>query len=175
MEIENQYPIGQVQLKAFSIVEKERALGDIRFLPNALEAAIINLDEAQLHTPYREGGWTVHQLVHHVADSHMNAYIRFKLALTENTPVIKPYNEALWAELDDVKCLPINISITLLYALHSRWYEAVKNLKNEQWERSVYHPAFQQEQTLWYLLQSYAWHGRHHVAQINGLREKMKW
>ncbi|GAB3416956.1 YfiT family bacillithiol transferase [Niabella aquatica] len=175
MEIENQYPIGRLEWKAFSTAEKESALAALRFLPNALEAAVTNLDEACLHTPYREGGWTVHQLVHHVADSHINAYIRFKLCLTEDVPTIKPYNENLWALLDDVKSLPVNISITLLYALHIRWYEAIKKLSDEDWERSAYHPGMQKELSLWYFLQLYAWHGRHHVAQINGLREKMKW
>ena len=175
MEIDNQYPIGRLQVEDFSQPAKESALADIRFLPDALEAAITNLDEQQLHTPYREGGWTVHELVHHVADSHINAYIRFKLCLTENTPVIKPYEEKLWAELEDVKALPMNISVTLLHALHKRWYKAIRNLEEKDWNRSVFHPERQQELSLWYLLQLYSWHGRHHVAQINGLRTKMGW
>lgn len=175
IEVENQYPIGKLRLNDFSFGYKQSALADIEFFPNALEAAIVNLDEAQLQTPYRDGGWTVHQLVHHVADSHMNAYMRFKLGLTEDNPTIKPYLEALWAELDDVKILPVNISITLLYALHTRWYAAIKNLTDEQWERTVYHPESQKELSLWHLLQLYAWHGRHHVAQINYLRDKRKW
>ncbi len=162
-------------LRNFRRQQKERALGDIQFLPNALEAAILNLDEEQLQTPYRAGGWTVNQLVHHVADSHMNAYIRFKLALTEQTPTIKPYEEKLWAELNDVAVIPINVSITLLFALHQRWYSAIKDLDDKAWERTVFHPESQKELSLWYLLQSYAWHGRHHVAQVNGLREKMGW
>ena len=175
MEIENQYPIGTLQVQEFSTAAKERALGDLQFLPNALEAAILNLDEAQLQTPYRDGGWTVHQLVHHVADSHINAYIRFKLCLTEEKPVVKPYDENLWSQLDDVKTLPINISITLLFALHHRWVAAIKDLKDSDWQRTVFHSEMQKELSLWYLLQLYAWHGRHHVAQINGLREKMRW
>ncbi len=175
MEIENQYPIGPASFVEFSTAAKESALGDIQFLPNALEAAILNLDEAQLQTPYREGGWTVNQLVHHVADSHMNAYIRFKLGLTEATPTIKPYEEQLWAELNDVASIPINVSITLLFALHQRWYAALKDLDDTAWEQTVFHPASQKELSLWYLLQMYAWHGRHHVAQINGLRDKMRW
>ncbi|MFT4093660.1 MAG: putative metal-dependent hydrolase [Niabella sp.] len=175
MEIENQYPIGTLQVQEFSVAAKESALADIHFLPNALEAAITNLDEAQLHTPYRKDGWTVHQLVHHVADSHINAYMRFKLCLTENIPTIKPYDENLWTQLDDVKSLPVNVSITLLFALHRRWYAAIKDLSDEQWERSVYHPGSQQELSLWHLLQMYSWHGRHHVAQIQGLRRKMNW
>src|SRR5690606_31724085 len=148
MEVESQYPIGQAFYTAFSEAAKERALGDLLFLPNALEAAILNLDEAQLQTPYRSGGWTVNQLVHHVADSHMNAYIRFKLCLTEHTPVIKPYEEKLWAELNDIQNVPVNISITLLYALHRRWYEAIKDLEDSAWERAVFHPETQQELSL---------------------------
>ena len=175
MEIDNQYPIGKLYLQEFSLSEKQSALADIQFLPNALEAAVTNLDQAQLLTPYRAGGWTVHQLVHHVADSHINAYVRFKLGLTEPTPTIKPYNENLWANTDDVNTLPINISVTLLYALHARWFAAVKNLSDKDWQRSVYHPEEEKELSLWHLLQLYAWHGRHHVAQINGLRDKMKW
>ncbi len=175
METDNQYPIGKLHLQEFSLSEKQSALADIQFLPNALEAAVTNLDQAQLLTPYRAGGWTVHQLVHHVADSHINAYVRFKLGLTEPTPTIKPYNENLWANTDDVNTLPINISVTLLYTLHARWFAAVKNLSDKDWQRSVYHPEEEKELSLWHLLQLYAWHGRHHVAQINGLRDKMKW
>lgn len=176
MEIENQYPIGKFHLEPFSISARDRALADISFLPEALEAAISNLDEAQLHTPYREGGWTVHELVHHLADSHINAYIRFKLILTEQEATLIPYNENLWTELNDVKTLPINISITLLFALHKRWFEALKNLDDSIWEsRSGFHKGMEKILSLWYLLQMYAWHGRHHVAQINGLRSKMNW
>lgn len=175
MQIENQYPIGKMEKVEFSTVAKDQFLNDIQFLPNAIEAAISNLDEAQLHTPYREGGWTVHQLVHHVADSHMNAYTRFKLGYTENVPTIKPYDEAAWAELADVKELPVNISITLLYALHRRWHSFLQSFKDDDWQRTVFHPEYKKEHTLWHYLQLYAWHGRHHVAQINFLRDKMQW
>ncbi|MFT3904032.1 MAG: putative metal-dependent hydrolase [Niabella sp.] len=175
MEIENQYPIGKASFEVFSETVKEKLLNDIKFLPNLLESALYNLDEAQLQTPYREGGWTVHQLVHHIADSHLNAYVRFKLILTENVPTVKPYDENAWAMLNDVKELPVNISVTLLHTLHRRWYTAIKDLSPADWERSAYHAERQQELSLWYFLQLYAWHGRHHVAQINYLREKMKW
>ena len=175
MEIENQYPIGKFEPKEFSTKAKEAALADLQFLPNALEAAISNLDEAQLHTPYREGGWTVHQLVHHVADSHMNAYLRFKLTLTENNPTLVVYDENIWAVLHDVKTTPVNVSITLLHALHIRWYEAFKDLQDADWNKTAYHPARKKDLSLWFLLQLYAWHSRHHVAQINYLRDKMKW
>jgi len=172
MEIENQYPIGKFQVSEFTEALKESALADIQFLPNALEAAITNLDEVQLHTPYRDGGWTLHQLVHHIADSHINAYIRFKLLITEENPTFVPYDENLWIQLEDVKCLPINISVTLLFALHKRWFEALKNLKEEDWTKTGYHTGMKKQISLWFLLQMYAWHGRHHVAQINGLRAK---
>ena len=170
------YPIGEYEPKPFSILQKVEWLADIKFLPLQLENAILNLDEKQLHTPYREGGWTVNQVVHHVADSHMNAYIRFKLALTEDNPAIKPYEEKKWAELNDVRKLPINISLTLLHALHLRWYEALKYVADDEWNnRTVFHPELKKTLRLWYLLGMYAWHGRHHVAHITSLRQRMKW
>lgn len=158
------YPIGKYEPQPYSDQQLQRWLNDIKFLPTSLENAIINMDEAMINTPYREGGWTIKQLIHHVADSHMNAYIRFKLALTEDTPVIKPYKEKLWAELQDTQNLPVNISLTLLHALHARWYEVLRHLTREQWERTVMHPEHNKEMSLWYLLGMYSWHGRHHVA-----------
>lgn len=169
------YPIGKYEPQEYSEELKEQRLADIKFLPNALENAIANLDEQQLQTPYREGGWTVHQLVHHVADSHMNAYIRFKLGKSEDNPTIKPYDEKIWAEFSDVKNLPVNISITLLHALHHRWHEFLKNFSEQDWQRTLYHPEYQKQFTLWHFLGLYSWHGRHHVAHINALRERMKW
>jgi uncharacterized damage-inducible protein DinB len=169
------YPIGPYEATPFSTQQKEEWLNDIKFLPQLLENAVINLDEAQLQTPYREGGWTVQQLVHHVADSHMNAYCRFKLGLTEDNPAIRPYDQAAWANLNDTAKIPINISLTLLYALHTRWYSLISDLELKDWERTVFHPEYQKEMTLWYLLGMYAWHGKHHVAHITGLRERNKW
>lgn len=169
------YPIGKFEPQPFSEKQKETWLNDIKFLPQLLENAILNLDEAQLLTPYREGGWTVHQLVHHVADSHINAYCRFKLGLTEDHPTIRTYEEKLWAELNDVKSIPVNISITLLYALHTRWYTALSDLVIRDWERTVFHPGSQKDVTLWHLLGTYAWHGKHHVAHITSLRERNDW
>lgn len=169
------YPIGHYEPQPYSEELKNKWLPDIELLPQRLEYAVLNLDEAQLQTPYRNGGWTVHQLVHHVADSHINAYVRFKLALTEDNPVIKPYEEKLWAELNDVKTLPINISLTLLHALHRRWVAALQNLQENDWSRSMYHPGMEKEVTLWFMLGNYAWHGLHHTAHINALREKMNW
>lgn len=169
------YPIGKYEPQPFSASQKEKWLNDIKFLPQLVENAILNLDAHQLNAPYREGGWTVQQLVHHIADSHINAYCRFKLALTENNPTIRPYEEKLWAELNDVKNVPVNISITLLYALHTRWYETIRNLPDESWDRTMIHPAHNREITIWYQLGNYAWHGRHHVAHITNLRERNKW
>ena len=169
------YPIGHYQPLPFSGKQKDEWLNDIKFLPQLLENAVINLDEPQLLTPYREDGWTIQQLVHHVADSHMNAYIRFKLGLTEDNPTIRPYDQAAWALLSDTEKLPINISLTLLYALHTRWYSVISDLRIEDWERTVFHPEHKKEMTLWYLLGMYAWHGRHHVAHITSLRERNKW
>jgi hypothetical protein len=175
MQIDPRYPVGEYKPKPFSIDQKEEWLSDIRFLPQALENAISNLDEVQLHTPYRDGGWTVHQLVHHVADSHMNAYMRFKLGYTEENATIRPYEEKLWATTTDVQHLPINISLTLLFALHQRWYEFLKHFTNEDWQRTVYHPEHKKTFTLWHLLGMYAWHSRHHTAHITNLREQRGW
>src|SRR3984957_19050983 len=132
------YPIGQYEPKLYSEKQKQDWINDIKFLPLSLENALLNLDEAQQNTPYREGGWTVKQLVHHVADSHINAYCRFKLGLTEEKPAIRPYDEKSWALLNDVQNVPINISITLLYALHTRWYSLISDLTLSDWERIVY-------------------------------------
>jgi hypothetical protein len=114
--------------------------------------------------------------VHHIADSHINAYCRFKLALTEDNPTIKTYEEGLWAQLHDVEKLPINISLTLLHALHARWFEALKYVTDDEWNnRTVFHPEHKKTLRLWFLLGMYAWHGKHHVAHITGLRERMGW
>lgn len=172
---DHRFPIGKYEAQPFSKEQKEIWLTDIEHMPELLEHSILNLDAAQLDIPYREGGWTVKQLVHHVADSHMNAYIRFKLGITEDNPTIKTYDEKLWAELDDVKKLPINISLTLLHALHARWYEAIKNLPDESWQRTFYHPEHKKTFTLWHFLGLYAWHGKHHVAHITSMRERQGW
>jgi uncharacterized damage-inducible protein DinB len=165
------YPIGRYEQKPFSEEQKKEWLNNISQLPTELEYAIQNLDAAQLQSPYREGGWTIHQLVHHVADSHMNAYIRFKLALTEDDVTVKSYEEQLWAELDDVKALPVNISITLLYALHARLYAAIKDLREDQWNRTLNYPGKPAPVTIWFLLGMYSWHGKHHTAHILSYRK----
>lgn len=176
MQHDPRYPIGLFEPKEFSTAQKEEWLADIRFLPQTLELAINSLDEHQLKTPYREGGWTLNQVVHHVADSHMNAYCRFKLGYTEENPTIRPYDEKQWAETTDVQHLPVNISITLLYALHQRLYEFLLSLTDADWqEKTVIHPEHGKQFTLWHLLGMYSWHGRHHTAHITTLREKMSW
>jgi uncharacterized damage-inducible protein DinB len=176
MVVDPRYPIGQYEARPFSIETKVEWLADIKFLPVMLENAVANLEEAQLHTPYREGGWTVHQLVHHIADSHINAFCRFRLGLTEENPVIKPYDENAWVHLYDVEKLPINISITLLYALHARMYEMLKYVTDDEWNnRTLFHPEHKRTMRLWYVLGMYAWHGKHHVAHITTLREQKGW
>src|SRR5437763_12137796 len=137
--IDPHYPIGKYEPQEYSEKQKQQWLSDIKFLPDSIEQAIINLDEEQLHTPYREGGWTVHQLVHHVADSHMNAYIRFKLGYTEENPSIKPYDQEAWATAADVRHLPVNVSITLIHSLHRRWYEFLTSFSEQDWQRTVFH------------------------------------
>lgn len=174
MTMDPRYPIGKYEPQPFSEAQKEKWLLDIKFLPGELERSLLNLDAAQLETPYRDGGWTVQRLVHHVADSHMNAYIRFKLGVTEENPTIKPYEEKLWAEQPDNQ-LPVNISITLLHALHQRWYTAIKDLKEADWNRTVVHPEHGRQMSLWFLLGLYAWHGKHHTAHITSLRERNNW
>jgi hypothetical protein len=175
MEKDLKFPIGEYKPEKFSQELKDQWLNDIKFLPRALEVAILNLDEYQLQTPYREGGWSVNQLVHHIADSHINAYCRFKLGYTEDVPAIRPYDEKLWANTADVQNLPINISVTLLFALHQRWYEFLKNFSDKDWDRTVYHPEHKKQFSLWHLLGMYAWHSRHHVAHITTLRKRMGW
>ena len=175
MEKDPRYPIGKYEAQPFSESQKKKWIVDIQFLPNELEQAIENLDEAQLHTPYRDGGWTVHQLVHHIADSHMNSFIRFKLALTEDNPTIKPYDENAWSEMADVQKEPINVSITLIYALHKRWLTLLQNMSDTDFEKTLFNPQRRGQLTLWEMLGIYAWHGKHHVAHIKTLKENKGW
>jgi uncharacterized damage-inducible protein DinB len=169
------YPIGPFRRKD-SISEEERAvlIRQIEEAPSTLRAAVHGLKHEQLDTPYREGGWTVRQVVHHLSDSHMNAYIRFKLALTEDQPTIKPYRQQAWAELDDAKNAPVELSLSLLESLHQRWVLLLRSMKPTDFARTLNHPE-SGLQNLDALLQLYAWHGRHHVAHITSLRERMVW
>ena len=172
---ENQYPIGKYEPQSYSADQLKKWLIDIETLPQKMEYALQNLDAAQIQTPYREGGWTLNQLVHHIADSHMNAYIRFKLGLTEINPTIKSYEEQLWATMADTAEQPINISLTIIHALHKRWASVLKNITQQEWDRTIVHSATQQQMTLWYLLGLYAWHSRHHLAHITTLKENKGW
>jgi hypothetical protein len=173
--IDPKYPIGKFEPKPYSEKQRDEWLTDILFHPRQLEYSVLNLDESHLDTPYRDGGWTVRQLVHHMADSHMNAYFRCKLTYTEDNPTIKPYDQDAWVKLHDVASVPINISMTLLHALHTRWYDFLKNVPEDAWQRTAFHPETGRQYTLWQFLGIYAWHGRHHVAHINALRERMGW
>ena len=167
------YPIGKFD-GVCSEERKPQYLADIEQAPALLHAAVKGLTPAQLDTPYRPGGWTVRQVVHHLPDSHMNCYVRFKLALTEDEPTIKPYAEDRWAELADSKATPIEVSLTLLDSMHTRWVALLRSLTPEQWKRRFRHPergVVSLEQTI----AMYAWHGRHHVAHITSLRERNGW
>ena len=166
------YPIGRFQPTA-SAAERPAHVDAIAGMPAAMRAAVDGLSPAQLDTPYREGGWTVRQLVHHVADSHMNAYIRFKLALTENAPTIKPYDEAEWAKLPDAR-EEIDASLTLLDALHVRWVSTLRGMSPRDFERTYMHPE-NGETPLHRALGLYAWHSRHHVAHVTALRGRQGW
>lgn len=168
------YPVGIFQYEAGKDQQRSQRIDEISRAPQLLRSAIAGLSEAQLETPYRPGGWTVRQVVHHVPESHMNAYIRFKLALTEDEPTIKPYQEALWAEREDTRAAPLAVSLALLDALHQRWTILLKTIKPEEWTRCFKHP----EMGLVSLDKSlalYAWHGRHHAGHITALRDRMGW
>jgi uncharacterized damage-inducible protein DinB len=140
-----------------------------------LRNAVAGLSDPQLDTPYREGGWTVRQVVHHVPDSHLNAYTRFRLTLTEPTPTIKPYIEHLWAELPDARSAPVEISLALLEALHRRWVSLLRSLGPADWELRFLHPEHGREWSLDEALAMYAWHGEHHTAHVTRLRDRMGW
>jgi hypothetical protein len=170
------YPIGRFEAPAEISPSALRGyINDIRYLPALLEIVVQTLDAAQLATPYRPDGWTVVQVVHHLADSHMNALIRFKLALTENNPTIKPYDEAAWAKLPDVEKTPINMSLTLLHALHTRWVNLLESLTEEQWQRTFVHPESGKTFALKTVAANYSWHGKHHLAQIEKLKQRNNW
>ena len=148
---------------------------DIEQLPIRIRDSIAGLSEAQLSTPYRDGGWTPHQVVHHVADSHLNAFLRFKLALTQDTPTIVPYDQAKWAELPDTREVPVQLSLTLLDALHARWMKLLQRMSDADFAREYMHPEQKRTFRLDAALAMYSWHSRHHVAQITGLRERLGW
>lgn len=168
------YPIGRPEVKELTGAERAAAIETIAETPARLRAALAGLTPEQLDTPYRPEGWTVRQLAHHVPDSHLNAYVRFKLALTEDEPAIKSYEEALWAELPDTRNTPVEVSLTLLDAVHQRWVNLLRALGPDDFRRTMSYPG-RGRITLDHLLCIYAWHGPHHVAHVTGLRERMGW
>jgi uncharacterized damage-inducible protein DinB len=168
------YPVGKFEMPtSFGESDRKSRLTDIEALPRKMREAVKDLSQQQLDTPYREGGWTVRQVVHHVPDSHMNAYIRFKLALTEDVPTIKPYKEDEWAKLADAK-MNIDVSLTLLEAVHARWVAVLKAMTPEQYGRKFKHPDMG-EHTLDSYLALYSWHSRHHLAHITELKKRKGW
>ena len=170
------YPIGKFAVEGEITAERRAGwIAEIAEVPAQLRAAVKDLTEAQLDTPYRPGGWTVRQVAHHLPDSHLNAYIRFKLALTEDGPTIKPYAEARWAELPDTVGTQVGVSLMLLEALHRRWVVLLKAMDESQWARAFFHPEQKKLLRLDGILAMYAWHGRHHLAHITTLREREGW
>lgn len=173
---DERYPLGRfVPPDEVSFARCQELIAELEALPGALAAAVADLDDAQLDTPYRDGGWTVRQVVHHLADSHLNAYTRHKLAMTEHEPTIRPYAEAAWAELGDGKSGEIGVSRRILEALHERWVRFLRTLGAEDFERRFFHPASQRWFTLGQSLALYVWHGRHHVAHVTSLRAARGW
>ncbi|HTE44415.1 MAG TPA: putative metal-dependent hydrolase [Gemmatimonadaceae bacterium] len=169
------YPIGRSHRpESLTVAQRRSAIDAIADAPTQLRAAIRGLDDTQLDTPYRPGGWTVRQVVHHVPDSHMNAFVRFKLALTEDTPTIKPYDEAAWATLEDARTTPIETSLTLLDTLHDRWIRILNAMSPADFERKLNHPE-NGTMSLDQMLALYEWHGKHHVAHITSLRARNGW
>jgi DinB superfamily len=170
-----QYPIGKFQYQGPpDETQKQKFLDEVSHAPANLRAAVTGLSERQLDTPYRPAGWTIRQVAHHLPDSHMNAFIRFKLALTEDQPTIKPYMEDRWAILGDVPATPIEVSLMLLESLHIRWMKLMGSLSAADWKRTFLHPELG-PMTLEKTLALYAWHGKHHVAHVTSLRERNGW
>jgi hypothetical protein len=170
------YPVGRfTRPKSLTSAERAEAIAAIAGAPAALRTAVKGLSDAQLDTPYRPGGWTVRQVVHHVPDSHMNAYCRFKLGLTEDVPTIKPYDEALWAELPDGKSPLVEESLILLQTLHARWLVMLRAMKPADFARTISHPEWDAPMSLETVLALYAWHGRHHTAHVTELRKRSGW
>jgi hypothetical protein len=170
------YPIGEFTPKSeFTVEDISGYIRIIESFPEEIRNAVKGLNDSQLDTPYRPDGWTIRQVVHHTADSHINGYIRFKLALTEDTPAIKTYFEERWAELTEAKTGPAEISLSLLDALHNRWITMLRALDHEQLKRRIFHPETKKEHNVEWLLNLYAWHSKHHLAHITGLKKRMNW
>jgi uncharacterized damage-inducible protein DinB len=173
--IDPRYPIGRFEPPAaVDAATRTGFIEAIEALPGRMRAAVAGLDDARLDTAYRDGGWSVRQVVHHVADSHLNAYVRLKLALTEDQPLVKEYDETRWAELPEARSGPVDLSLNLIDALHRRWAACLRALPADAFDRTFRHPSMGVV-PLNALLALYAWHGRHHVAQISALRERLGW
>jgi hypothetical protein len=173
--MDNRYPIGKFTWSAGNTPsQRGAAIDDIAAAPQNLRSAVAGLNDGHLDTPYRDGGWTLRQVVHHVADSHMNSYIRFRFALTEHEPTIKPYDEAVWANLIDAKTAPIGPSLSLLEGLHHRWTLLLRSLSEVDVQRKFLHPELG-TLTVDQYISLYAWHGKHHAAHITSLRESKGW
>jgi hypothetical protein len=170
------YPIGDFSWKGRSTpADRRRYIAKIARTPAQMRKAVNMLSSKQLDTPYRPGGWTVRQVLHHVPDSHLNAYTRFKLALTEDAPTIKPYHEERWAELPDTRKTPVETSLALLENLHARWVTLLRSMKPADFSRTFFHPQHDKLLTLDWALAMYSWHGSHHIAHITSLRKRMAW
>ncbi len=170
-----QYPVGRFEHEGPVSDEQLRAwIGEISALPAQMRAAARGLSAEQLDTPYRPGGWTLRQVIHHVPDSHMNAFVRFKWALTEDTPTIKAYDETAWAELGDTRVAPVETSLDLLSALHARWVALMGTMAPEAWDRTLLHPASGPMVLRW-MAGLYAWHGRHHLAHLTTTIARHSW
>ncbi len=175
IQTDRAYPIGRFQApSAIDASVREAYVAQIELAPTALRNAVEGLDDRQLDTPYRPGGWSVRQVVHHLPDSHLNAYVRFKLALTEQEPTIRPYDEALWARLPEAMAGPIHLSLDLLECLHARWLACIRALPASSFHRTFRHPDLG-VMSLDQQLALYAWHGRHHVAHITSLAAREGW
>ncbi|MBW3128446.1 putative metal-dependent hydrolase [Hymenobacter profundi] len=171
-----QYPIGRAPARPETpLTPAERAayIEQIAVLPAQLTAAARQAGGVRLEQPYRPGGWTGRQVIHHVADVHLNFYLRYRLALTEDNPTIKPFDLNAWAGLPDVLATPVTVSLALLEALHTRWVTLLWHLTEEQWQRTFYHPAYDITYTLDQALVQYSWHGRHHLAHVELLSQAM--
>jgi uncharacterized damage-inducible protein DinB len=175
MDEDLRFPVGRFAPPAeFTAAIRGELISQIDEAPARVREAVHRLSAEQLQTPYREGGWTLAQVVHHLPDSHMNSYVRFRLALTEDEPIIKPYDEGKWAELADASSSDIEMSVVLLESLHQRWVSLLRRITPEQWTLGFVHPE-RGRMTLERNLALYAWHGRHHVAHITSLRQRMGW
>lgn len=170
------FPIGRFEpQKSYTLEQRTANINALRELPELLEKELESLDDAQLNTSYREGGWTVRQLVHHIADSHMNSFIRFKLALTEDTPTILPYNQDAWVQMSDAMTMEPKESLAILKGLHARLVNTLENMSENDYSKLLVHPDWENKLNLDLMLALYGWHSKHHLAHITKLKERMNW